>query len=388
MTIHLNRGHILALVLIFILTGWIIIGLSSEAEEYNNPRPLVMDEGLRKVQVERMQGTLVERSITVSGKTAANRSVVLKSEIRSTVKAIHKQKGERVKQGDLIVELDARDWPARVEQTQASLRQYQLEFDSAKKLVKKGLYNESQLAQAETALANAKADLTNAKINLQASRITAPFDGIVDQRYVERGDYVKENVDILKILDFSPYLVIGNAAEKDASFINIGDRAEAVLVTGDIIQGRIRFIAAEADSQTRTFPIEMEVVNPSGAMTSGLTAKLLIPQPKQFAHNISPSLLILSDQGHLGIKGITPDNKVVFHNINILKAENTGIWITGLEEETQVITVGQGYVEYGEEVNPVYKKAEENKQDSTTGSNEPSLINDPALINNSGTVNE
>ena len=132
----------------------------------------------------------------------------------------------------------------------------------------------------------------------------------------------------------------------------------------------------------------MEVVNPSGAMTSGLTAKLLIPQPKQFAHNISPSLLILSDQGHLGIKGITPDNKVVFHNINILKAENTGIWITGLEEETQVITVGQGYVEYGEEVNPVYKKAEENKQDSTTGSNEPSLINDPALINNSGTVNE
>ena len=388
MTIHLNRGHILALMLIVILTGWIIIGLSSEAKDYNNPRPLVMDQGSRKVQVERMQGTLVERSITVSGKTAANRSVVLKSEIRSTVKAIHKLKGERVKQGDLIVELDARDWPARVEQTQASLRQYQLEFDSAKKLVKKGLYNESQLAQAETALANAKADLINAKINLQASRITAPFDGIVDQRYVERGDYVKENVDILKILDFSPYLVIGNVAEKDASFINIGDRAEAVLVTGDIIKGHIRFIAAEADSQTRTFPIEMEVANPSGAMTSGLTAKLLIPQPKQFAHNISPSLLILSDQGHLGIKGITPDNKVVFHSINILKAENTGIWITGLEEETQVITVGQGFVEYGEEVTPVYKKAEASKQDSTSGDNSPALINEPALINDSGAINE
>ncbi len=366
MTIHLNRGHILALILIFILASWLIIGLSSDTEEYINPRPLVMDNGLRKVQVERMQGSLVERSIIVSGKTSANRSVDLKSEIRSKVKAIHKQKGQRVKQGDLIVELDARDWPARVTQTKASLRQYTLEFESAKKLVKKGLYNEAQLAQAETSLANANAELTNAKINLEASRITAPFDGIVDQRYVELGDYVKENTAIVKILDFSPYLVTGHVAEKDASFINIGDSAQATLVTGDIIEGTIRFIAAEADEQTRTFPIEMEVINPSGSMTSGLTAKLRIPQPKQFAHEISPALLILDDQGHLGLKGITPDNKVVFHGIDILKAENTGIWITGLEEETQVITVGQGFVVYGEEVLPVYKNTEEQKLDAPT----------------------
>lgn len=364
MTIHLNRGHILALLLTFILASWLIIGLSSETEEYINPRPLVMDHGLRKVQVERMQGSLTERLITVSGKTAANRSVELKSEIRSKVKTVHKQKGERVKKGDLIVELDARDWPARVNQTKASLRQYTLEFESAKKLIKKGLFNEAQLAQAETALANARADLTNAQINLAASRITAPFDGIVDQRYVELGDYVKENTSIVKILDFSPYLVTGHVAEKDASFINIGDRAQATLITGDIIKGVIRFIAAEADAQTRTFPIEMEVVNPSGSMTSGLTAKLQIPQPKQFAHKISPALLILNDQGHLGLKGITPDNKVIFHGIDILKAENTGIWITGLEEQTQVITVGQGFVDYGEEVTPVYKEAEAQQKDT------------------------
>jgi membrane fusion protein, multidrug efflux system len=358
----------LALFFIITIATWLAYGLASQEEEYINPRPLVIDEGLRKVQVERLQGTLVERVITISAKTAANRSVELKSEIRSKVKRIHKQKGERIKKGDIIVELDARDWPARVTQTQASLRQYKLEFDSAKKLLKKGLYNEAQLAQAETALANAKAELTNAQINLNASRITAPFDGIVDQRYVELGDYVKENTNIVKILDFSPYLVTGNVAEKDASFINIGDQAKAVLITGDTISGSIRFIAAEADSQTRTFPIEMEVSNPSGAMTSGLTAKLQISQPKQFAHKISPALLILNDQGHLGLKGITNENTVTFHGIDILKAENTGIWITGLEEETKIITVGQGFVSYGEKVSPVFKaeKTNENESEVTT----------------------
>jgi len=359
MTIHLNRGHILALALIFFLTAWLGYGMSGKKEEYVNPRPLVMNDGLRKVQVERMQGKLIARNISVSGKTAANRSVELKSEIRSKVKAIHKQKGERVKKGELIVELDARDWPARVTQSKASLRQYTLEFKSAQKLLKKGLYNEAQLAQAETALANARAELTRAQLNLTASRITAPFDGIVDQRYVELGDFVKESSNIVKILDFSPYLVTGHAAEKDASFINIGDSAQAILVTGDRVEGVIRFIAAEADVQTRTFPIEMEIVNPTGSMTSGLTAKIEIPQPKQFAHQISPALLILNDQGHLGLKGLTPENTVTFHAIEILKAQNTGVWITGLEESAQVITVGQGFVDYGEEVSPVYKEVEE-----------------------------
>ncbi len=365
MTIHLNRGHQVALFFIIIIAVWLGYGLVSEEQAYVNPRPLSFNDGLRKVQVERMQGELIQRNISISGKTAANRSVELKAEIRSTVKAIHKQKGEHVKKGELIVELDPRDWPARVEQNQASLRQYQLEYDSAKKLLARGLLNESQLAQAETALANAKADLTNAQINLQATRITAPFNGIVDQRHVEIGDYVKESVTIVKLLDFSPYLITGHAAEKDATYINIGDRATATLITGDTVEGRIRFIAAEADSQTRTFAIEMEVLSKDikGSMTSGLTAKMQIPQPGQYAHRISPALLILNDQGHLGLKGLTEDNKVIFHPIDILKAENTGIWITGLEEQTKIITVGQGFVDYGEKVSPVYKhtQAEANK---------------------------
>ena len=360
MTIHLNRGHQVALFFIIIIAVWLGYGLVSEEQAYVNPRPLSFNDGLRKVQVERMQGELIQRNISISGKTAANRSVELKAEIRSTVKAIHTQKGQQVKKGDLIVELDPRDWPVRVMQAQASLRQYQLEYDSAKKLLAKGLLNESQLAQAETALANAKADLTNAQINLKATRITAPFNGIVDQRHVEIGDYVKESITIVKLLDFSPYLVTGHAAEKDASYINIGDRAQATLITGDTVEGRIRFIAAEADSQTRTFPVELEILANSidGNMASGLTAKMLIPQPAQYAHRITPALLILNDQGQLGLKGLSENNQVIFHAIDILKAENTGIWITGLEEQAKVITVGQGFVDYGETVSPVYKTAQ------------------------------
>lgn len=361
MTLHLNRGHLIALVLIFLIAGWLIGGALTEEDTYKNPRPLVMENGLRKVQVERMQGELVERNVIVSGKTAANRSVELRTEVKTKVLAIRKSKGEAVKKGDVILELDQRDWPERVAQAKANLQQREIEFESAQKLFKKGLYNEAQVAQAKTMLASAKADYTNASLARASISVKAPFDGIVDQRYVEVGDYVKDETPLVKVLDFSPYLVTGHVAEKDAAFINIGDQASATLVTGDIVTGKVRFIAAESDPNTRTFPIELEIANPSGAMTSGLTARISVPQPKQFAHKVSPALLILDEQGHLGIKGINPDHEVVFNPIEILRAEGHGIWVTGLEEKAMVITVGQGFVELGEKVEPVFKETDESQ---------------------------
>lgn len=354
MTIHLNQGHIAALIIALAFFIWMGAGSLSDDAPFENPRPLVMDSGLTRVQVERMKGELVNRDITISAHTAANRRVELKSEIRGKVIAIHKDKGAAVKEGELLLELDARDWPARVKQAEANLQQRQLEARSARQLSERGLANESQLAQAATALANAEAELTNARIQLNATKIRAPFTGIVDQRMVEIGDFVKDSSPLLTVLDFTPFLVKGQVSERDAADINIGDAGFAELINGDRVDGRVRFIAAEADAKTRTFPLELEISNPGGSMTSGLTAKLHIPQPATYAYFISPALLILDDEGQLGLKGIDEQNRVVFRSVNLLKADNKGIWVYGLGSEANIITVGQGFVEYGQQVEPVY----------------------------------
>lgn len=354
MTIHLNQGHIAALIIALAFFIWMGAGSLSDDAPFENPRPLVMDSGLTRVQVERMKGELVNRDITISAHTAANRRVELKSEIRGKVIAIHKDKGAAVKEGELLLELDARDWPARVKQAEANLQQRQLEARSARQLSERGLANESQLAQAATALANSEAELTNARIQLNATKIRAPFTGIVDQRMVEIGDFVKDSSPLLTVLDFTPFLVKGQVSERDAADINIGDTGFAELINGDRVDGRVRFIAAEADAKTRTFPLELEISNPGGSMTSGLTAKLHIPQPATYAYFISPALLILDDEGQLGLKGIDEQNRVVFRGVNLLKADNKGIWVYGLGSEANIITVGQGFVEYGQQVEPVY----------------------------------
>lgn len=359
MKIQLNRGHWVAIALTLGLFLWVIIGELGSDNTLDNPRSLALDSGLFRVQAERLSGELIQREVNFSAYTAANRRVEIRSEIGGKVIAVHKAKGSRVKAGEVILELDSRDLPARVKQAQANLRQRQMEAEGAKELANKGLTNESQTVQAETLLAMAEADYTLAKIQLDNTKIRAPFGGIVDQRMVEVGDFIRENTAVAVMLDFSPWLVKGQVSEREVANINIGDKAWAELTNGEKVEGVIRFIASDANPKTRTFAVEMEATSKNKNMSSGITARLYVPQPATHAYHLSPALLVMDDTGKLGLKGINDNNQVYFIPVNLLKADDTGIWIYGPADGTSVITVGQGFVEFGQTVKPVYTSQHE-----------------------------
>lgn len=356
MTIKLNQGHFAALILIAAILIWMLAGLFSPKEVPQNTRPLAIDTGLVRVQVEPLQGQTMARDISFSGYTAANRRVDIRTEVAGKVVAIHKSKGNRVKTGEIIIELDERSWPERVEQAKANLTQRQIEADSAKQLSKRGLANEAQVAQANTLLANAKAELTAAKIQLDGTKIRAPFDGILDQQNVELGDYVRDNTTVATVIDPNPWLVKGQVPEREVASLRLGDKAWAKLGSGERADGTLRYIAAEADARTRTFAVEMEVHN-SPFLGAGLTATLNVPQADTQAFFVSPALLILSPDGRLGLKGLDQDNKVIFLPIELLKADDKGMWVYGPTTGSLVITVGQGFVDYQQQVEPVFKSS-------------------------------
>ena len=68
------------------------------------------------------------------------------------------------------------------------------------------------------------------------------------------------------------------------------------------------------------------------------------------AHKISPSILLLNDEGKLGIRIVTKNNIAKFVEIMILEDSEEGLWITGVSEKVEIIIQGQGFVEDGQEV--------------------------------------
>src|SRR5690554_7974323 len=106
MKIQLNQGHWLAIALAVGLLLWMLIGIVSSDDSFDNPRPLTLDTGLIRVQAEHLTGDLIQRNVSFSGSTAANRRVEIRTEISGKVIAIHKPKGSKVKADDIILELE------------------------------------------------------------------------------------------------------------------------------------------------------------------------------------------------------------------------------------------------------------------------------------------
>jgi multidrug efflux system membrane fusion protein len=183
--------------------------------------------------------------------------------------------------------------------------------------------------------------------------IRAPFDGALQDRMVEVGDYLQRGDPVATYVDERTLIISANVSEFDVHSVLKGMPAQAKLATGEFVSGVIRYVAPVADEATRTFVVELEIDNTAGDFRGGMTAELIIPAETMFAHKISPALLTLDDEGNLGIKTVNELGQVEFHQADIAMSSSDGVWITGLPHSASVITVGQGFVNAGATVKPV-----------------------------------
>ena len=292
-------------------------------------------------------------ALTVTGRTNASRRVRIRAETPGRVDEIGATEGTRLSEGDLIVQLAPDDRLAQLAEARALLQQRQLEYNAAVELGKKGFRSSTKLAENRAALDSARAYLERIEIDIDKTEVTAPFAGILNERFVERGDYLKVGDNIAELVDLDPLKVVGAVSERHIQDLEPGDPASARLVDGRIVRGQISFVSAVADPATRTFRIELEVPNPEGDIRDGVTAELNLPVARSLAHFVSPAALTLSNEGEVGIKTVRDDNTVEFYPVTIITDERDGAWVTGLPDKARVIVVGQEFVREGSRVDPV-----------------------------------
>jgi len=182
-------------------------------------------------------------------------------------------------------------------------------------------------------------------------KIVAPFSGYLETLRVEEGDFLNTGAVCAALIDPNPMLVVADIAEKDIAQVQLGSEATAKLISGRYISGEVTFIASSADKNTRTFRVEISVDNEDRTIRDGVSAEIYIKGKEEPAHMISPSILSLNDQGKLGVRTVTVDNRVEFKEINILEDTKSGMWVSGLGEDARIITLGQEYVFQGQTVN-------------------------------------
>ena len=302
-----------------------------------------------RVQVTPLNAELRDATVTVRGRTQALHEVDVRAQVEGVVQAIHFEKGQKVKQGDVLCEIQMNDRGAKSAQAQAAVDQMSKELAVAQDLYKDGFRSKTQLAQAEANYEQAKAQLSAAEVALANTKVRAPYDGVIDDRYVDVGDYMRVGDKCELVIAPEPFLAVGAVSEQDVGKLKVGDPAGATLITGESVEGKIHFVADRADQTTRTFRIEVELPNPDGKLRDGVSADIHIPVRQVKAVHVSPGILVLDDAGRVGVRAVI-DGMVRFFPVQIVSDGPDGMWVGGLPEHVDVITVGQEFVNNGEHV--------------------------------------
>jgi membrane fusion protein, multidrug efflux system len=311
------------------------------------------DRPLTEVRVASVTAEPYTLELIVTGRTAANRSVELRVETSGRVAEVLVDEGDVVSEGEVIAKLAMDDRTEKLAEAEALVDQRNIQYEASQELLASGWREKTSNAEDKAAYEASLADLAAIKTDIARTQIVAPFDGVLDKLSIEIGDVVDTNDTIGTIYDLDPVIVVASVSERDVDRIKVGDKGHARLVTGEQFDGTIRFVSKVAEAETRTFRIELEVPNPDGHVPDGLTADVVVPLGTVMAHQISPSVLALADDGTIGVKIVDGNDIVRFIPITIVADRPDGIWVAGMPETANLITVGQDYVADGETVKPV-----------------------------------
>ena len=186
-------------------------------------------------------------------------------------------------------------------------------------------------------------------VELNRTEVKAPFRGYVE-KIIKPGNFVNRGEVCAVIIELDPVTFVAEVPEAEIKNIVKGQNVSIMLVTGEIISSKLSFVSKSATPSTRSFRVEAEVRNPNGLIRDGITGTLEISTNKILANKISPSILLLSDSGTLGIRIVNNENVVEFRPIKILEDTQDGLWVQGIPNASNLIIRGQGFVEDGQKV--------------------------------------
>lgn len=346
------KGY-LALGLLTVVILWMLSGAMESSPETSEVMQATQTSAQKvRVKVMDIEARQVTREIVIQGELEALRQVEIKSQIDSKVVALPVEKGNLVKQGDLLIKLDKEDRYALLNRAKAAVKSSQLEAEGVRRLQKQDLRSQTHLKAAEATLSDAQAVLQRAQLEIEYLSVKAPFSGVLEARYVELGSRVQNGDTLALVVDKSIIKSVGEVSQKSAGQLALGQSIKLMLLDGREAQGKLTYISSVGDSETHSFRVEAEVDNSDGKFSPGVSATIRIDVGHELAHFLSPAVLSLNGQGEVGVKTVDENNVVQFFPIQLLRTEESGVWVTGLPQKVRVITLGQGFVSAGETVIP------------------------------------
>jgi membrane fusion protein (multidrug efflux system) len=228
------------------------------------------------VEVARVEAMRLTDDAQAVGSLRSRQSVMLRPEVSGRIIRINFRDGERVRRGQLLVQLDDQLQMAQVQQSRAELSIARANHKRNQDLVGQGFISQRSVDESAANLQVAQAKLSLAEATAARLKIVAPFDGIAGIRGVNLGDYLKDGADIVNIEDLDALFVDFRLPERFQSKLRPG---QAAMVQVDAIPGRswdavVQAIDPLVDANGRSIGIRGCIDNRQLSLRPGMFARV------------------------------------------------------------------------------------------------------------------
>lgn len=239
------------LLLVFLITGC----KSEHAQEIKNQETAPIQIQTAKVITQKPQS-----QIEIMGTVQAVHSATIASKVTGNIIKLPVQLGSRVNKDDLLLQLDAGELTARLQQAQAQLSQAKRNLTRDQNLLKKNAETPEAVKASQDSLRIAQASFQEALTMTDYTRIKAPFSGLITNKMIHIGDLATPGLPLLQLDNDQTLQIVADIPEKLLLNIAVGDTLNVNIPVASIeAVGTVNEVAPNADPTSRTAPIKLSL---------------------------------------------------------------------------------------------------------------------------------
>lgn len=226
----------------------------------------------------------LKKTITLTGSIMAYQQANIYARVGGYLEKIPVDIGDRVARGQVLAVINYQDLQDQYQQAQANFEYANIQYDRAKKLIKKQLIAQNDLDMAKTNYDVTEAAKNLAALNLSYAVIRAPFSGYIASRYVDPGTLIPGSTQMVPanplvvLVDINTVKIMINIPEHSVEDVHTGMPVTTLTdaYPGKVFNGRITRISPALDPVTRTMAAEVDIANPDHLLKPGMFSKVNI----------------------------------------------------------------------------------------------------------------
>lgn len=304
--------------------------------------------------------------IELQGNVQTKQNILVYPEMPGILQSVFVKEGDKVTKGQILASIDDGGMSQQLAQLEANAQLAKTTYERQKRLWDQKIGSEIQFLQTKTAFETQASAVNQLKRQLTKSNIRAPFSGIIDAVFKERGTVVApgQGAEIFRIVNLSNMYIETEVPETYISNITVGKFVEVnFLVLGETLNSKIKQVGNYINPSNRSFKIEIDVPNLNGNIKPNLTAKLkLNDYTNETAILIPQSIISENAKGEqfiYVIKDKKENNEAIAERLIIETGRTQGDFIEvtkNLTADTEIIIEGARSVNNGQTVKVINKQ--------------------------------